>query len=105
MAYGGKLRAAGAPVTATRYEGMFHGFFSMYEMLDKGKLAIEESAEALRKAFAKQRRASPLLVVHGAAFVARAAEQVAQSKHALADAANIKVPRAIGVAVDPSSAG
>jgi acetyl esterase len=51
--YGEKLRAAGVPVTVSRYEGMIHGFFSMYEALDKGKLAIEESAEALRKAFAK----------------------------------------------------
>ena len=51
--YGEKLRAAGVPVTVTRYEGMIHGFFSMYEVLDKGKLAIDESAEALRKAFAK----------------------------------------------------
>ena len=51
--YGEKLRAGGVPVTVTRYEGMIHGFFSMYEALDKGKLAIDESAEALRKAFAK----------------------------------------------------
>src|ERR1700720_784893 len=51
--YGEKLRAAGVPVTVTRYEGMIHGFFSMYEVLDKGKLAIEESAAALRKAFAR----------------------------------------------------
>ncbi|HXM87979.1 MAG TPA: alpha/beta hydrolase, partial [Candidatus Acidoferrum sp.] len=50
-AYGEKLRAAGVPVTVTRYEGMIHGFFSMYEVLDKGKLALDESAEALRKAF------------------------------------------------------
>jgi acetyl esterase len=52
-AYGEKLRAAGVPVSVTRYEGMIHGFFSMYEVLDKGKQSIEESAAALRKAFAK----------------------------------------------------
>lgn len=52
-AYGETLRKAGVPVTVTRYEGMIHGFVSMYEVLDKGKLAIEESAEALRKALAK----------------------------------------------------
>jgi acetyl esterase len=52
-AYGEKLRAAGVPVSVTRYEGMIHGFFSMYEVLDKGKQAIDESAGALRKAFAK----------------------------------------------------
>jgi acetyl esterase len=52
-AYGEKLRAHGVPVSVTRYEGMIHGFFSMYEVLDKGKQAIEESAAALRIAFAK----------------------------------------------------
>jgi acetyl esterase len=52
-AYGEKLRAAGVPVTVTRYDGMIHGFYSMYEVLSKGKQAIEESAAALRKAFAK----------------------------------------------------
>lgn len=52
-AYGEKLRAHGVPVSVTRYEGMIHGFLSMYEVLDKGKEAIEESAAALRKAFAK----------------------------------------------------
>ncbi len=52
-AYGEKLRAAGVLVSVTRYEGMIHGFVSMYEVLDKGKQAIDESAGALRKAFAK----------------------------------------------------
>jgi acetyl esterase/lipase len=51
--HGEKLRAAGVPVTVSRYEGMIHGFFSMYEVLDKGKLALEESAEAIRKAFSR----------------------------------------------------
>jgi len=32
---------------------MIHGFFSMADVLDKGKDAIEESAAALRKALAK----------------------------------------------------
>jgi acetyl esterase len=52
-AYGEKLRAAGVPANVTRYEGMIHGFFSMYDVLDKGKQAIDESAAALRAAFAK----------------------------------------------------
>jgi acetyl esterase len=52
-AYGEKLRAAGVPVTVSRYEGMIHGFLSMFDVLDKGKLALEESAAALRKALAK----------------------------------------------------
>jgi acetyl esterase len=52
-AYGEKLRAAGVPVTVSRYEGMIHGFVSMFDVLDKGKLALEESAAALKKALAK----------------------------------------------------
>ncbi|MGD0076639.1 MAG: alpha/beta hydrolase [Candidatus Binataceae bacterium] len=52
-AYGDKLRAAGVPVTITRYEGMIHGFFSMSDYLDKGKQAIAESAAALRVAFSR----------------------------------------------------
>jgi acetyl esterase len=50
-AYGEKLRKAGVPVTVSRYDGMIHGFFSMFDVLDKGKQAIEESAAALRKVF------------------------------------------------------
>jgi acetyl esterase/lipase len=50
-AYGEKLRKAGVPVTVSRYDGMIHGFFSMFDVLDKGKQAIDESAAALRKAF------------------------------------------------------
>jgi acetyl esterase len=52
-AYGEKLRAAGVPVTVSRYEGMIHGFLSMFDALDKGKLALEESAAALKKALAQ----------------------------------------------------
>jgi len=52
-AYGEKLRAAGVPVTISRYEGMIHGFVSMSDVLDKGKQAIDESAAALRKAFSR----------------------------------------------------
>jgi acetyl esterase len=52
-AYGSKLRAAAVPATVTRYEGMIHGFFSMSDYLDKGKLAIAESAAALRNAFSR----------------------------------------------------
>src|ERR1700678_1329541 len=40
--------------------------------------------------------------MHGAALVAGAAQQVAQSNDALADAANVEVARAIGVADDTS---
>ncbi len=52
-AYGEKLRAAGVPVTTTRYNGMIHGFFTMTGVLDQGKKAIEEASSALRKAFGR----------------------------------------------------
>ncbi len=50
-AYAQKLRAAGVPTACTRYDGMIHGFFNMFNVLDKGRLAVEEASQALRKAF------------------------------------------------------
>jgi hypothetical protein len=38
-------------VTATRYDGMIHGFFGLRASLDKAVEATNESAAALRKAF------------------------------------------------------
>lgn len=52
-AYAEKLRAAGVPVTVTRYNGMIHGFFTMADVLDQGKKAVAESAAALKKAFSR----------------------------------------------------
>ncbi len=52
-AYGEKLRAAGVPVTVTRYDGMIHGFFTMTGVLDQGKKAVEQASEALRKVFSQ----------------------------------------------------
>lgn len=53
-AYGELLRAAGVPVTITRYDGVIHGFYGMFNAIDKGRDAIRESAEALGRAFALQ---------------------------------------------------
>ena len=50
-AYAESLRAAGVPVTATRYDGMIHGFFSMTTMLPAGAAAVAEAAALLRQAF------------------------------------------------------
>ncbi|HVN85934.1 MAG TPA: alpha/beta hydrolase [Candidatus Binatia bacterium] len=50
-AYAARLRAAGVPVTATRYDGMIHGFFGMAAMLEQGKRAVEQAAGGLRAAF------------------------------------------------------
>ena len=51
-AYAERLRAAGVPTVCTRYDGMFHGFFSMSDAIDRSKQALGQAAESLRKAFA-----------------------------------------------------
>ncbi|MGH3720300.1 MAG: alpha/beta hydrolase fold domain-containing protein [Pseudonocardiaceae bacterium] len=45
------LRAAGVPVTATRYDGVMHEFFGAAAVLDKAELAQREAAEHLRRNF------------------------------------------------------
>ncbi len=50
--YAAKLQEAGVSVTATRYNGMIHGFFTMANLMDQAKVAIAEAAAALRSAFA-----------------------------------------------------
>lgn len=52
-AYAARLREAGVPVTLTRYDGMFHGFFRMTRFLDQAGAAVDEVARALRAAFAR----------------------------------------------------
>ena len=51
-AYAARLRDAGVPVTLTRYTGMFHGFVRMTRILDKARMALDEIAGSLQKAFA-----------------------------------------------------
>ena len=50
--YATRLQEAGVSVTATRYNGMIHGFFSLSTMLDQAKVAVAEAAAALKVAFA-----------------------------------------------------
>ncbi|WP_251552528.1 alpha/beta hydrolase [Neobacillus muris] len=50
-AYGDLLKEAGVPVEATRYDGMIHGFFGMPGILDDSKKAIDQAANALKRAF------------------------------------------------------
>jgi acetyl esterase len=52
-AYAARLRAAGVPVTATRYDGTVHGFVSMAANLDVGKKALAQIASALKDALGK----------------------------------------------------
>jgi acetyl esterase len=51
-AYARRLREAGVPVTACRYDGVVHGFFGV-QILRKGRAAIDDAALALRRAFAR----------------------------------------------------
>lgn len=52
-AYAAKLEQAGVPVVNKRYKGMIHGFLQMAGVLDAGKEVIEDTAAALRDAFAR----------------------------------------------------
>ena len=52
-AYAKRLREAGVAATATRCDGMIHGFFNMGAVVDKGRLAVDEASAALRNAFAR----------------------------------------------------
>ena len=50
-AYAERLKAAGVPVEATRYDKMIHGFFWMPGVLGEGQKAINQAANALKRAF------------------------------------------------------
>jgi acetyl esterase/lipase len=52
-AYAAKLRAAGVPVTCTRYDGTIHSFVSMAANLDVGKRAFDQIVAALKQALRK----------------------------------------------------
>jgi len=41
-AYAEKLRRAGVPVKLRRYDGMIHGFLSMFDYIDRAKQAVAE---------------------------------------------------------------
>jgi acetyl esterase len=50
-AYAARLAAAGVPTELRRYDGMFHGFFAMTEVLDAAKQSVTFAASRLRGAF------------------------------------------------------
>jgi acetyl esterase/lipase len=49
-AYAARLAAAGVEVTATRYDGVIHGFFSMSDWVPEGRAALDQAGAALRAA-------------------------------------------------------
>jgi acetyl esterase len=49
-AYARRLEAAGVPVEARRYDGVFHGFFGMREVMDPAQQAFDDVTKALRRA-------------------------------------------------------
>ena len=51
-AYAAHLSAAGVPVTTTRYDGVIHGFFQMGDMIPEGNQALDQAADALKRALA-----------------------------------------------------
>ena len=55
-AYGQRLQAAGVTATNSRYDGMIHGFFGMFAVVDKGKQAVSEASTALKQAFGAKAR-------------------------------------------------
>ena len=50
-AYAERLRRAGVAVTHAHYSGMIHGFFDMFETIDRSRDACAEAVEALRSGF------------------------------------------------------
>jgi acetyl esterase len=50
-AYAARLREAGVAVEATRYDGVFHGFFGMTDVLEPALEAVSQAGNALRRAF------------------------------------------------------
>jgi acetyl esterase len=50
-AYAKRLEEAGVPVTASRYDGQIHGFFTMPAILEGGRKAMTEACAALKTAF------------------------------------------------------
>ena len=49
-AYAERLRKAGVQVTATRYDGMIHGFYGLDSVFDAARQATTETVAALRDA-------------------------------------------------------
>lgn len=57
-AYVERLRGAGVPVQYKCYEGLIHGFYRMGAVFNETQQALQESADALRKAFSDSQGSS-----------------------------------------------
>ena len=55
-AYAEKLRKAGVPTAYTSYDGVFHGFFGMTELIPRARRAVDDACAALRQAFGASAR-------------------------------------------------
>jgi acetyl esterase len=53
VAYATAMRDAGIPVAGRTYEGMFHGFISMIDWVEAGKVAFDDAVAAVRAAFGR----------------------------------------------------
>ncbi len=53
-AYAARLKEAGVPTAYKCYDGVIHGFFGQWAMLDKAKAAVQQACSALKAAFAAQ---------------------------------------------------
>ncbi|MCM3409442.1 alpha/beta hydrolase [Metabacillus litoralis] len=53
-AYGKVLAENGTPVNAVRYNGVMHGFVSFYEVMNRGKDALDEASAYLTESFQQQ---------------------------------------------------
>jgi acetyl esterase len=54
LAYADRLRAAGTDVTLRRYDDVFHGFFSMVDVFERGNEAVEAVGGDIRAAISAQ---------------------------------------------------
>ena len=52
-AFAARLHDAGVPTTLARYEGQIHGFVGNFAIMEQGRVAVDQAAEALREAFAR----------------------------------------------------
>ena len=63
--YAARLREAGVPTEATRYDGMIHGFFAMPGVFDAGRRAQEQAVAFLRARFGLDPVGPPVETVAG----------------------------------------